>query len=107
MTSSKTLLAACFAAFSLAGAAAAEPPDFGRPADFFAEGDLPLENGGVIKDFSIGYVTYGRLNAAKSNAILMVTAIGGNRSMSRVIFTVRSSNRSSRAGRRDTSRQRV
>jgi homoserine O-acetyltransferase/O-succinyltransferase len=78
MTLSKTLLATCLAAFSLAGAAAAEPPDFSRPPEFFAEGDLPLENGSVIKDFSIGYVTYGRLNAARSNAILMVTAISGN-----------------------------
>ena len=41
-------------------------------------GDLPLENGGVIHDFSISYMTAGTLNAAKSNAVLMVTAIGGN-----------------------------
>jgi homoserine O-acetyltransferase len=32
----------------------------------------------VIKDFSISYVTHGTLNAAKSNAVLMVTAVGGN-----------------------------
>ena len=44
----------------------------------FDEGDLPLENGGVIQDFSIAYMTAGTLNAAKSNAVLMVTAIGGN-----------------------------
>ena len=41
-------------------------------------GDLPLESGGVIRDFSIAYMTAGTLNAAKSNAVLMVTAIGGN-----------------------------
>ena len=41
-------------------------------------GDLPLESGEVIRDFSIAYMTAGTLNAAKSNAVLMVTAIGGN-----------------------------
>jgi homoserine O-acetyltransferase/O-succinyltransferase len=41
-------------------------------------GDLALESGEVIKDFSISYVTHGTLNAQKSNAILMVTAISGN-----------------------------
>jgi homoserine O-acetyltransferase len=41
-------------------------------------GDFKLESGEVIRDFSISYVTHGTLNADKSNAILMVTAIGGN-----------------------------
>ena len=41
-------------------------------------GDLKLESGGTIKDFAISYVTHGTLNAQKSNAILMVTAISGN-----------------------------
>jgi homoserine O-acetyltransferase len=40
--------------------------------------DFKLESGEVIKDFQISYVTHGTLNAKKSNAILMVTAIGGN-----------------------------
>ncbi len=44
----------------------------------FSEGDLPLENGGVIQDFSIAYMTEGTLDAAKSNVVLMVTTIGGN-----------------------------
>src|SRR5215471_2402332 len=44
----------------------------------FNEGDLKLESGDVIKDFSISYVTHGALNAKKSNAILVVTAISGN-----------------------------
>jgi homoserine O-acetyltransferase len=48
------------------------------PHQLFKEGDLKLESGGVIKDFSISYVTHGTLNAKKSNAILMVTAISGN-----------------------------
>jgi homoserine O-acetyltransferase/O-succinyltransferase len=41
-------------------------------------GDLTLESGETIKDFAISYVTHGTLNAKKSNAILMVTAISGN-----------------------------
>ena len=48
------------------------------PHQVFHEGDLKLESGEVIKDFSISYVTHGTLNAKKSNAILMVTAVGGN-----------------------------
>jgi homoserine O-acetyltransferase/O-succinyltransferase len=48
------------------------------PHQLYAEGDLTLESGEAIKDFSISYVTHGTLNAKKSNAILMVTAISGN-----------------------------
>jgi homoserine O-acetyltransferase len=48
------------------------------PHQLYNEGDLKLESGEAIKDFSISYVTHGTLNAKKSNAILMVTAIGGN-----------------------------
>ena len=44
----------------------------------FSLGDLKLESGESIRDFSISYVTHGTLNANKSNAILMVTSIGGN-----------------------------
>jgi homoserine O-acetyltransferase len=48
------------------------------PHQLYGEGDLKLESGEAIKDFSISYVTHGTLNEKKSNAILMVTAIGGN-----------------------------
>ncbi len=41
-------------------------------------GKFTLESGQAIEDFSLSYVTHGTLNADKSNAILMVTAIGGN-----------------------------
>jgi homoserine O-acetyltransferase/O-succinyltransferase len=47
------------------------------PHQSYSEGDLKLESGEAIKDFSISYVTHGTLNAKKSNAILMVTAISG------------------------------
>src|SRR5712664_2384405 len=48
------------------------------PHQQYRLGELPLESGEVIKDFTISYVTHGTLNAQKSNAILMVTAISGN-----------------------------
>ena len=49
-----------------------------RQTQLYNEGDLKLESGEAIKDFSISYVTFGALNAKKSNAILMVTALSGN-----------------------------
>jgi homoserine O-acetyltransferase len=48
------------------------------PHQLHKMGDLKLESGEAIKDFAISYVTHGKLNAKKSNAILMVTAISGN-----------------------------
>lgn len=48
------------------------------PHQLYKMGDLKLESGETIKDFAISYVTHGTLNAKKSNAILMVTAISGN-----------------------------
>jgi homoserine O-acetyltransferase len=48
------------------------------PHQLYKIGDFKLENGETIKDFAISYVTHGALNAKKSNAILMVTAISGN-----------------------------
>jgi homoserine acetyltransferase len=41
-------------------------------------GDFKLESGETIRDFCISYVTHGDLNEKKSNAILMVPALGGN-----------------------------
>src|SRR3954470_13089495 len=71
-------LASLFAAFAvLASPAAAHSPQQ-PPHQLYNEGDLKLESGEAIKDFSISYVTHGTLNARKSNAILMVTAVGGN-----------------------------
>lgn len=64
-----------FVAFSFT-AQAHGPND--PPHQSFALGDLKLESGEVIKDFSISYVTHGTLNAGKTNAILMQTAIAGN-----------------------------
>ena len=56
--------------------AAHRPTD--PPHQLYEVGDFTLESGQVIKDFAISYVTHGTLNAQKSNAILMVTALSGN-----------------------------
>jgi len=64
-------------ALLLAACAAAAHTSTQPPHQLYNEGDLKLESGAVIKDFSISYVTHGALNAKKSNAVLMVTAIGG------------------------------
>jgi homoserine O-acetyltransferase len=60
----------------LGGAAVAQAAEPGL--EFDRIGDFKLESGEIIRDFSIGYMTAGVLNAEKSNAVLMVTAIGGN-----------------------------
>ena len=57
-------------------AAAHRPTD--QPHQLYQMGDLTLESGQAIKDFAISYVTHGTLNAKKSNAILLVTALSGN-----------------------------
>jgi homoserine O-acetyltransferase len=42
-------------------------------------GKFTFENGGEIPDMRVGYVTWGTLNAAKSNAILLVPGTSGGR----------------------------
>jgi homoserine O-acetyltransferase len=69
-------LLTCLASLFSLSALAHTPTD--PPHQSFKEGNLKLESGDEIKDFSISYVTHGALNADKSNAILVVTAIGGN-----------------------------
>jgi homoserine O-acetyltransferase len=64
------------AVFSPGTAFAHKPTD--PPHQLYRLGDFKLESGEVIKDFAMSYVTHGTLNAKKSNAIVMVTAISGN-----------------------------
>lgn len=45
---------------------------------FAALGDLRLSSGEMLRDCRIGYRTFGKLNAAKSNAILFPSWAGGN-----------------------------
>jgi homoserine O-acetyltransferase len=63
--------------FFLASPSSAHGPNQ-PPHHTYRMGDLRLESGDAIRDFGISYVTHGRLNADRSNAILLVTAIGGN-----------------------------
>ena len=42
-------------------------------------GDLRLESGAVIPDFRMTYITHGTLNGDKSNAILSIHGLQGNR----------------------------
>lgn len=51
-----------------------------KPSDrqqFALLGDFKLESGQVIRDCRIGYRTYGKLNSAKTNAILFPSWFGG------------------------------
>jgi homoserine O-acetyltransferase/O-succinyltransferase len=66
------------AALTCSGVAAEAHGPNDPPHQSYAMGDFKLESGEVIKDFAVSYVTHGTLNAKKSNAILMVTAISGN-----------------------------
>ena len=59
------------------GAQAAKEQAADGAQQFAALGDLKLQSGAVIHDFQLGYRTYGKLNAAKSNAILWPTWLGG------------------------------
>ena len=42
-------------------------------------GDLKLESGEVINNFRMTYITHGTLNSQKSNAILSIHGLQGNR----------------------------
>ena len=69
---------ACLASACLILSSAVAAQTLQAPTQLYNEGDLKLDSAEAIKDFSIAYVTFGALNAKKSNAILMVTALGGN-----------------------------
>jgi homoserine O-acetyltransferase/O-succinyltransferase len=75
--SSKAFTAGLLAAALYAASAVAHGPG-GAAHQSYSMGDFRLESGEVIRDFAISYVTHGTLNASKSNAVLMVTAISGN-----------------------------
>ena len=44
----------------------------------WAAGDLALESGEVIRDFELSYVTHGKLNEARDNAVLVTVSLSGN-----------------------------
>jgi homoserine O-acetyltransferase len=47
------------------------------------DGEFPLELGGVLPGVTIAYETYGQLNAAKDNAVLICHAISGDSHVAR------------------------
>ena len=52
-------------------------PASGQQQQFANIGDLKLKNGGVIRNCRIGYRTFGKLDADKSNVIVFPTWAGG------------------------------
>jgi homoserine O-acetyltransferase/O-succinyltransferase len=71
------LCGAAGSARAQAAAPAAKEQSADGAQQFAALGDLKLRSGAVIKDFHLGYRTFGQLNAAKSNAILWPSWLGG------------------------------
>ncbi len=47
-------------------------------AHFAEDEPLPLDSGGALTPFSIAFQTYGSLNAAKSNAVMVCHALTGD-----------------------------
>ena len=45
---------------------------------FHSEGPLPLDSGQILPSYKLAYETYGSLNAAKDNAILICHALSGS-----------------------------
>jgi homoserine O-acetyltransferase/O-succinyltransferase len=71
----------CNIVVSVAAASAvpafAHQPD--QPAHQIAElGEMRFEKGGVLKNLKMSYVTHGKLNAAKDNAILLLHGFAAN-----------------------------
>ena len=70
-------MASAVLAAGMAGTAHAHWPD--QPPHQMAQlGELKLEGGGVIPNLKMSYVTHGKLNAARDNAILFLHGFGGN-----------------------------
>ena len=65
-----------FMSLALSGAPVLSQPS---PVQTCQLGDLKLESGEVIRDFRMTYITHGALNVEKSNAILSLHGLQGNR----------------------------
>jgi homoserine O-acetyltransferase len=48
------------------------------PHQFASLGDFKVEGGGVISNLKISFVTHGKLNADKTNAVLVLHGFGLN-----------------------------
>jgi homoserine O-acetyltransferase/O-succinyltransferase len=75
----RMLIGPCVTMALILMAATAQAHWPGQPAHQMAYlGDLQLEDGGVIQNFRMSYVTHGTLNAAKDNAILFLHGFAAN-----------------------------
>lgn len=72
----RILILVCVLALSLGGALSMRAQE--SQQKFANLGQCKLENGQVIQDCRIGYRTFGRLNVAGDNAVLMPTSLHGN-----------------------------
>ena len=52
-------------------------PEVHGPYEMFSLGDFVLEEGHTLRDCKLAYATFGELNAAKDNAILVTTWLSG------------------------------
>jgi homoserine O-acetyltransferase len=57
------------------------------PYELISVGDLPLEEGGTLKDCRLAVATHGKLNAAKDNAILVPTWYSGTNKLLEQVYT--------------------
>lgn len=57
------------------------------PYELISVGDLPLEEGGTLKDCRLAVATLGKLNAAKDNAILVPTWYSGTNKLLEQVYT--------------------
>src|SRR5579862_4951446 len=73
----RILIAILLLSSSICHAQRADPDDPSGKQEFALLGDFKLESGAVIKGCRVGYRTYGKLNATKTNAILFPTWFGG------------------------------
>jgi len=61
-------------------------PEFHGEFDHFSVGTLDLEEGGSIPDCKLAYTTFGELNDAKDNAILITTWFSGTHQIWRDVY---------------------
>jgi homoserine O-acetyltransferase/O-succinyltransferase len=57
---------------------AADSVGFVKPSKLYFDRELPLSSGAVLRDFELMIETYGELNAAKTNAVLVCHALSGH-----------------------------
>jgi homoserine O-acetyltransferase len=77
MRNARRVLVTLIVVLSLRSVGLAQSSAPAAPLQFAVLGDFKLKSGGVIRGLRLGYRTAGTLNAARSNAILWPTWLGG------------------------------